>query len=171
MAIFLGSCAEGRKIFTRCCGPLRATAGLMREDLIMEELPGVQEALSRLPQSVTDERYFRIKRVRAAPAPRGCCAPPANSASPSPPFDHGATAIGSVGGSRDCVRLSRRPCRPALGTVSCQSLTGPRTRRYAGVLQSAREQPLSQRAGQPSVGRRCLAHVQTTVAWVGTPRR
>jgi len=39
----------------------------------MEELPGVKEALSRLPQSVTDERFFRIKRVRpdawASPCP------------------------------------------------------------------------------------------------------
>ena len=40
--------------------------GLLREDLIMDELPGVKEALSRLPQNVIDERYFRIKRVGAA---------------------------------------------------------------------------------------------------------
>ena len=37
--------------------------GLLHEDLIMEELPGVKEALRRLPQDVVDARYFRIKRV------------------------------------------------------------------------------------------------------------
>lgn len=29
----------------------------------MDELPGVKEALSRLPQAVIDERYFRLKRA------------------------------------------------------------------------------------------------------------
>jgi hypothetical protein len=38
-------------------------AGLHREDLIMEELPGVKEALRRLPEEVVSARYFRIKRV------------------------------------------------------------------------------------------------------------
>lgn len=30
----------------------------------MEELPGMKEALERLPQEVHDARWFRIKRVR-----------------------------------------------------------------------------------------------------------
>ncbi len=38
-------------------------AGLHREDLMIEELPGVKEALRRLPEEVTNARYFRIKRV------------------------------------------------------------------------------------------------------------
>lgn len=37
--------------------------GLLADDLIMEELPGVKEALSRLPAKEIDERYFRLKRV------------------------------------------------------------------------------------------------------------
>eukprot|EP00051_Salpingoeca_urceolata_P014038 m.177858 g.177858 ORF g.177858 m.177858 type:complete len:210 (+) comp17972_c4_seq1:432-1061(+) len=37
--------------------------GLRREDLLREELPGVREAISRLPQEVQDERYFRLKRA------------------------------------------------------------------------------------------------------------
>ena len=40
-------------------------SGLHREDLIMEQLPGVKEALRRLPQDVIDARYFRLKRVSA----------------------------------------------------------------------------------------------------------
>lgn len=40
------------------------TAGLHREDLIMEHDPGVKEALRRLPQDVVNARYFRLKRVR-----------------------------------------------------------------------------------------------------------
>ena len=38
-------------------------AGLLSEDLIREEIDGVKEALSRLPQEEQDKRYFRIKRV------------------------------------------------------------------------------------------------------------
>eukprot|EP01147_Barroeca_monosierra_P009130 gene9130-1429_t len=37
--------------------------GLFAEDLIREEIPGVKEALSRLPQAEQDERYFRLKRA------------------------------------------------------------------------------------------------------------
>jgi hypothetical protein len=40
-------------------------AGLLSEDLIREEIDGVKEALTRLPQEEQDKRYFRIKRVRA----------------------------------------------------------------------------------------------------------
>ena len=36
----------------------------MTDDLIREEIAGVKEAISRLPQEVQDKRYFRIKRVR-----------------------------------------------------------------------------------------------------------
>ena len=39
--------------------------GLRREDLIMEQKPGVKEALSRLSQEEIDARYFRLKRVRS----------------------------------------------------------------------------------------------------------
>eukprot|EP00055_Hartaetosiga_balthica_P005445 m.15979 g.15979 ORF g.15979 m.15979 type:complete len:115 (-) comp4552_c0_seq1:1056-1400(-) len=37
--------------------------GLYSEDLIMEELPGVEEALTRLPEEVLAERYFRLRRA------------------------------------------------------------------------------------------------------------
>eukprot|EP00043_Microstomoeca_roanoka_P028178 m.17140 g.17140 ORF g.17140 m.17140 type:complete len:118 (-) comp8222_c0_seq1:241-594(-) len=37
--------------------------GLYAEDLIREELPGVREAISRLPSNEQQERYFRLKRA------------------------------------------------------------------------------------------------------------
>merc|ERR550514_935714 len=37
--------------------------GLRAEDLIREEAPGVTEALRRMPQDYSDERYFRLKRA------------------------------------------------------------------------------------------------------------
>merc|ERR1719453_3072295 len=37
--------------------------GLKAEDLIMEEVDGVQEALRRMPQEYNDERFFRLKRA------------------------------------------------------------------------------------------------------------
>jgi len=40
--------------------------GLRSEDLIREELPGVKEALRRMPQEYLDERFFRIKRAMQA---------------------------------------------------------------------------------------------------------
>ncbi|XP_062520548.1 cytochrome b-c1 complex subunit 7-like [Corticium candelabrum] len=37
--------------------------GLRREDLIMEEYPGVREALRRLPQEELDKRNYRMARA------------------------------------------------------------------------------------------------------------
>ena len=37
-------------------------AGLRAEDLIMDQVPGVTEALRRMPEGYHDERFFRIKR-------------------------------------------------------------------------------------------------------------
>eukprot|EP00038_Savillea_parva_P006557 m.164496 g.164496 ORF g.164496 m.164496 type:complete len:127 (-) comp12432_c0_seq1:285-665(-) len=44
------------------------TFGLRAEDLVMEELPGVREALRRMPDEYQDERYFRFKRAMLASA-------------------------------------------------------------------------------------------------------
>ena len=38
-------------------------AGLLREDLYMEEDPIVEEAIRRLPEKEQDQRLFRIKRA------------------------------------------------------------------------------------------------------------
>jgi len=37
--------------------------GLRAEDLIREEAPGVTEALRRMPQEYSDDRYYRLKRA------------------------------------------------------------------------------------------------------------
>ncbi|EGD82419.1 ubiquinol-cytochrome C reductase [Salpingoeca rosetta] len=37
--------------------------GLFADDLIREEMPGVREAISRLPREEQDLRYFRLKRA------------------------------------------------------------------------------------------------------------
>lgn len=41
--------------------------GLRAEDLVMEELPGVNEAIRRMSDEYQDERYFRFKRGTLQP--------------------------------------------------------------------------------------------------------
>eukprot|EP01137_Pigoraptor_chileana_P007696 Opistho-2@53611 len=49
--------------------------GLRREDLIMEELPGVEEALERLPRDEFDRRAVRIRMAMNADASHSILSP------------------------------------------------------------------------------------------------